>query len=278
MLTFFIATEAAKRPKLHNENSAGSSGHESSTASQHEGEIHIGHGRVGSVSSSGPTWLQGDLSPSASTSQLPSLANLSAAHGIPTAGRGQGSPNNIGNNPHVLPGYRDSIYGTNQQTVAWRENTHDTEGPQSQQLPRIMNMADRRSGYFGTGPSQGHIGLNSQSSVRSNLSEPPPLLSSESTSGTTNSSMSGSSNFYPRTPLEPPLERSLPITQLYSSKPTSQYDNQLPPFRTSSSSSVSPQTNTAAFNPSSSKLFLSPIHLNWVLFRRLQKYYLHGLT
>jgi len=226
---------------------------ESSTPSQNEGEVYIGHGRVGSVGSTAPSWYQGDPSPSASSPQLPGLANPNAAHGISTSGRGQGSPNNVGNNPHVLPGYREALFGTNQQTLAWREDTRDTEMAQSQQLPRIMNIGDRRSGLFGTSQSQSSIVLASHSSTRSNFASPPPLLSSESTSGTTNSSTSGSSHFYPRTPLEPPSDRSLPIPQLYTAKPPPQYETQLPPLRTSS---VSPQINAASYNHSPSKLLL----------------------
>src|SRR5206468_1831481 len=75
---------------------------------------------------------------------------------------------------------------------------------------------------------------STQHSHRTGHSPVPALLTSESTNSTS------SSVFYtPRTPLEPPLERAMPLPSLYSQKSPVNFDNQLPPIRPPS---LSPRT------------------------------------
>lgn len=244
-----LAAEVTKRPKLINEPSGGSSGVDSSAASHHSSDVVPGHGRGGSVSSIGPPWFAGDPSPAQPTQQhLPTQLNLTGPHGTL---RESASPSTPSNN--ILPGYRDAIFRTNQQTLAWRDNTRDAEVPPGQQLPRIINIGDRRSGQLGSGSvnfdSQAHNMPTAQSSIRTSTKfSPPPLLTSESTAGTTSST---SSILYPRTPLEPSLDRSLPMPgQMYPTKPPPLYESQqLPPLR--ASSSTSPKTLSAYKSPTS---------------------------
>ena len=146
-----------------------------------------------------------------------------------------------GKQPNVLPGYRESIYGNiHQQTLAWRDNTRP-DASAAAQFPRVTAMEERRPGYFATSPVEPLSQLNVRSQVdhRTSQSFSPPLLNSESTSGTTISSGSNSSSlqYMPRTPLEPSVDRPLAIPPPYPSK---SYENQLPPFR---ALSLSPQTS-----------------------------------
>jgi len=122
-----------------------------------------------------------------------------------------------------------------------------------QQYPRIMNdVGQRRPSNSGQtqGPpgSPSHFG-SPHLAHRAGAGYTPPLLTSESTSGTTKSAASSNSanSFAPRTPLEPSIDRSFPMSSLFPSKPL--YDTQLPPIR---APSLSPQSslNTSYNSPS----------------------------
>jgi hypothetical protein len=231
--------DAAKRPKLEAHQSTASSGTASSGASVH-GDTPTGRMRVESSASNTSQWPTNESQPSP---QLTGLKKLSVG-----AASSQGSPSTT--SPTVLPGYRDSIFSGVNQTLAWRDGHRDDNGIPSQQLPRMTNPADaRRSSYTGppvpdplnlTGSLQ-HAHRTGQGS-----GHPPPLLSSESTAGRSSGSSgsTSSSMFYntPRTPMEPSLDRALPIPALYSQKSSGSFDNahQLPPLRPPS---LSPQTS-----------------------------------
>ena len=230
--------DAAKRPKLEAHQSTASNGTASSGTSQH-GDTPNGRRRLGSSASTTSPWPSHDSQPSP---QLTGIKKLSAAHG---ATNSQGSPSIA--SPTTLPGYRDSIFSASSQTLAWREGLRD-DSMSGQNLPRVRNPADRPSSF--TGPSVADS-LNVTGSLQhahrtGQVSHPPPLISSESAAGrSTGSSVSTSSSaFYntPRTPMEPPLDRALPIPTLYPNKSISSFDSphQLPPIR---QSSLSPQTS-----------------------------------
>jgi hypothetical protein len=135
------------------------------------------------------------------------------------------------------------MYATGQQqTLAWRDDRRSSNV--SSQYTGVKNMSDRRSGQPGVStmdpPHQSDMWLPSDRPAGTGFS-PPPLLTSESTAGTTGS-RSSSVHYMPRTPLEPPL----PV--LHPSKP---YENQLPPLR---SISLSPQTSIdVSYNSPSGK-------------------------
>jgi hypothetical protein len=145
--------------------------------------------------------------------QFASAPKLSLALGGP---KRQISPSTT--SPTVLPGYRESIYGAPQQSLPWRDNSRDDSLASLQQLSRKASPSDK---------------LNLTGSVqhahRTGHSNRPPLLTSESTS--TNSTASSSTYFTPRTPMEPPLERALPIPALYPQKSNGSFEHQLPPIR-----------------------------------------------
>jgi hypothetical protein len=110
----------------------------------------------------------------------------------------------------------------------------------------MTNPADaRRSSYAGP-PAIDPLNLTGslQPAHRTGQGHPPPLLSSESTAGrSSGSSGSTSSSVYytPGTPMEPSLDRALPIPILYPQKSTGSFDNphQLLPLRPP----LSPQTS-----------------------------------
>jgi len=152
----------------------------------------------------------------------------------------QGSPS--ATSPPVLPGYRDAIFGTAPQTLAWRDSPRGAEPPSAmqQQLSRMMNpVHERRSSQPGTdSPNPYGSAAMAHRTVGAGGGYTPPLLTSEST-GTTRSGGSSAGLFAPRTPLEPSLERpQLPIPNIFPNKPL--YDNQLPPIRPPS---LSPQSS-----------------------------------
>ncbi|KAK6586601.1 hypothetical protein PZA11_001658 [Diplocarpon coronariae] len=140
----------------------------------------------------------------------------------------------------VLPGYRGSIYPSLPRRDGQRD---DTTGRYAQPL-RIAGVPERHDG-FSNGPASDPLNLTGshQFSHRTGQSQPPPLLTSESTnrsttssassaSASTGSSSTASSAYYsPRTPMEPPLERSLPIPSLFSQKSNGSLESQLPPLR-----------------------------------------------
>ncbi|KUJ22357.1 uncharacterized protein LY89DRAFT_294738 [Mollisia scopiformis] len=237
-------SDAAKRPKLEAHASAVSSG--SSATSQHGGDTPIGRMRVESSASMTGQWhpSEGQTSP-----QLSNMPKLSVALGGPKPQVSPSAPS-----PTVLPGYRDSLYGSHQQLHPWREGQRDDTLTNHQQLPRLSSVTDGRSTLSGTQAADPRNLTGSQQHAHRSAqaqSHPPPLLTSESTNrSTTSSASTGSSAFFtPRTPLEPPLERSLPIPSLYSQK---SYENQLPPLRPPS---LSPQSTLVTTQQSP-----NPIH------------------
>jgi len=212
-------SDAAKRPKLEAHVSTTSSGTGSSAASQHGGETSSGRMRVESTSSGGYWNNEGGASP-----QFANAPKLSLALGGP---KRQDSPNTT--SPTVLPGYRESIYGTPQQSTPWRDNSRDDGLASLQQLSRIASGNDRQPSYPGSPSDKLNLTGSLQHAHRTGQSQAPPLLTSESTS--TNSTASSSTYFTPRTPMEPPLERALPLPALYPQKSTSSFEHQLHPIR-----------------------------------------------
>jgi hypothetical protein len=136
------------------------------------------------------------------------------------------------------------MYATGQQqTLAWRDSRRSSN-VSSSQYPSVKSMSDGRSGQPGVStmdpPHQSDMWLPSDRPAGIGFS-PPPLLTSESTAGTTGSN-SSSVHYMPRTPLEPPL----PVLQ-----PSKPYENQLPPLR---SISLSPQSSIdVSYNSPSGK-------------------------
>jgi len=214
-------SEAAKRPKLEAHASTTSSGTASSTASQHDGELPNGRMRVESSASSSGQWQMTDGHPS------PQLSNgQKSSLGAPL---GHSSSNT--SSPMVLPGYRESIFGGNQQALPWRDSQREENIGSHHQLPRIGCTSDRRPSL----PEKEKLNLTGsvQHAHRTGHSHPPPLLTSESTTRSSGSSAStvSSTFFSPRTPMEPPLERALPTPSLYPQKSSGSFESQLPPLR-----------------------------------------------
>lgn len=229
-------SEAAKRPKLEGHTSAMSSVSGSSGASQHGSDTPISRMRVESSGSTSGQWHPPEGQPSPQASTMP---KLSVALGAP---KPQNSPG--ATSPTVLPGYRDSIYGGNPQLLAWREGHRGDDQANSQQLPRLSSVTDSRPKFSGPPPADPrNLTGSQQHDHRMNRGQnhpPPPLLTSESTNmSSTSSASTGSSFFTPRTPLEPPLDRALPMPPLYGQKSNGSYENQLPPLRPPS---LSPQS------------------------------------
>lgn len=228
--------DAAKRPKLEAHQSTASSGTTSSGTSVH-GDTPTGRMRVESSTSNTSQWPTHESQPSP---QLTGLKKLSVG-----VANSQGSP--ITTSPTVLPGYRDSNFSGAHETLAWRDGHWDDNSIPGQQLPRMTNPADTARPSY-TGPPVAdplNLIVSLQHPHRTGQGHPPPLLSSESTAGRSSGSSgsTSSSAFYtPRTPMEPPLDRALPIPTLYPQKSTGSFDNphQLPPLRPSS---LSPQTS-----------------------------------
>ncbi|KAL3423849.1 HMG box protein [Phlyctema vagabunda] len=165
--------------------------------------------------------------------QSPGLSQLAAG----VHAQVKNSPSSM--SPSVLPGYRDAIYGGSLPAPSWREQRDDAPAANLPPVSRMSEHADMRTSYAGP-PAPDSLNLTGslQHAHRTGHSQRPPLLSSESTSGTTSSSVSTNSSFFtPRTPLEPSIDRSLPMPQPYQQKP---YENHLPPLRPPS---LSPQTS-----------------------------------
>lgn len=194
--------------------------------------------RVESSASNTSQWPTIESQPSP---QLTGLQKLSVA-----APSSQSSPSST--SPTVLPGYRDPILNGTHQTVAWRDGHRDDNSIPVPQLPRMTSSANARRSSFTGPPIAGSLNLTGslQHAHRTGqgYARPPPLPTKESTAGRSSGSSgsTASSTFYsPRTPLEHPLDRTLPIPQLYSQKSTGSFDNshQLPPLRPPS---LSPQS------------------------------------
>jgi hypothetical protein len=196
------------------------------------------HSRVGSIVSTSASWFSGG-NPTSPTQVAP-LPTVHAIHGTPSSSKSQGSPNIP--QSAALPGYRDALFGTMQQTLAWRDNTRNSDVAPVQQLPRLTGMGDRSgqlvesSREFQATSQNGNFRRMGQGQNQSQGFTSPPLLASDSTSSTTKSGSSTGTNqspyYGPRTPMDVSLERSLPIPQTYSVKG---YENQLPPLRSSMS-------------------------------------------
>ncbi|PMD52108.1 uncharacterized protein K444DRAFT_253501 [Hyaloscypha bicolor E] len=175
--------------------------------------------RVESTASAGQ-WNTND---GGASPQFASAPKLSLALGGP---KRQNSPSTT--SPTVLPGYRESIYGTPQQSTPWRDNSLDDSLASLQQLSRQAS-GERRPSYTRSPSDKLNLTGSVQHAHRTGHSNRPPLLTSESTS--TNSTASSSAYFTPRTPMEPPLERALSIPALYPQKSNGSFEHQLPPIR-----------------------------------------------
>ncbi|PQE11646.1 hypothetical protein CJF32_00004809 [Rutstroemia sp. NJR-2017a WRK4] len=217
--------DVAKRPKLEPHTSTASSGTASSGGSQHSGETMTGRNRVDSSASSKSPWNTATTQQAPVISvppALPTLATLNKASSVP--GRlSQGSPTHSSS---ILPGYRESMLGPGAQN--WREGRRE-EATILQPIQRIADMSERRRSHSGPAMPD-HLALagSYQRHLRSERnSQPPPLLSTESTNQSTSSSTSNSSTYYPRTPMEPNVDRSLPIPALFSQK-SGNYDGPVP--------------------------------------------------
>jgi hypothetical protein len=240
----------AKRPKLEPHAST-SSGTTSSGASQHGSNTPTGRMRVESSASTTSQWPLTDGHPSPQNTAMPKLI---LAHG---GSNSLGSPPNT-NSPAFLPGYRDSIFAGNNQVLSWREGQRDDVGASVQQLPRISSIGDRRPSR--TGPASDALNLTGslQHAHRTGQSQshPPPLLTSESTnrSSTSSASTNSSAFFTPRTPMEPALDRALPIPSMYPQKSSGSYESQLPPLRPPS---LSPQSSSLGSQLSPNGILIS---------------------
>ncbi|KAI9745491.1 MAG: hypothetical protein M1818_001025 [Claussenomyces sp. TS43310] len=232
------AAVVAKRPKLENQGSNGSSGTGgtgSSTVSQYGGDLPTS--RISAETPGAPRYPPN--SESYSQSQLPPLYKNPHSHGSQTRPPSQGSPQSMSN--ALLPGYRDIVIGSTSQqhTLAWREGLNGTDTPHLR--PMTNAGSERRSSGTGRSASPfdspSHPGMPTPSSFHSKGPRfTPPLLTSESTNSTTSSQ---ASVFYPRTPLDTPFDRALPVPSFFSAKPPPpSYDTQLPPLR-----SLSPQSS-----------------------------------
>jgi hypothetical protein len=175
--------------------------------------------RVESTASAGQ-WNTND---GGASPQFASAPKLSLALG---GSKRQNSPSTT--SPTVLPGYRESIYGTPQQSIPWGDNSRDDSLASLQQLSRKAS-GERRPSYTRSPSDKLNLTGSVQHAHRTGHSNRPPLLTSESTS--TNSTASSSAYFTPRTPMEPPLERALPIPALYPQKSNGSFEHQLPPIR-----------------------------------------------
>ncbi|KAG9230213.1 hypothetical protein BJ875DRAFT_163164 [Amylocarpus encephaloides] len=221
--------EVVKRPKLEAQVSTASSGGSSTNTSQLSMENSLNRARLDSSPSNSTSWqpTDGSVVPS------PALPNLKAVS--------LGQPSSSTTLPTVLPGYREAIFASNQQGLPWRDGQHN-EGANSQKLPNLAQGYDHRPSHA-SGPAM--EGLNMTGSIQyahrtGHQSHPPPLLTSESTNRSTSSASTASSAFFtPRTPLEPPLDRALPLPSLYSQKSTGNMENHLAAIRPPS---LSPQT------------------------------------
>ncbi|TAQ84846.1 hypothetical protein B7494_g6832 [Chlorociboria aeruginascens] len=224
--------DIAKRPKLEAQTRTTSSGTTSSGTSQHEGDAPGGSLRLESPASASSQWLatNGQMSPS-----LIHLSNLPTRALVHGRAPSQASPKTA--SPPVLPGYRDSMFGGAVQSVPRREGQREDNMVSHQQLPRISNIDERRSSQSN---AHGRDTLNPTGTLQHShrteqvgQTQVPPLLTSES-------SASNSSAFLtPRTPMEPSLDRALPMPSLYPQSSGS-FDHHLPPLRPPS---LSPQSS-----------------------------------
>ncbi|PBP27230.1 HMG box protein [Diplocarpon rosae] len=214
-------TDASKRPKLEPTLSTTSSG-SASNDNQHTHDSASGAVRTEPSTSNPAQWHPAESQPSPS----PHLNNAPAPHVAP----GPPSIHSAAPASTALPGYRDSIYPS----LPWRDGQRDDSTGRYQPRPRRAGAQDGPESYS-NGPPPGSLNLtgSQQFAHRTGQVQPPPLLTSESTNRSTASSASTASSVYysPRTPLEPPLERSLPIPSPFSQKSHGSFESHLPPLR-----------------------------------------------
>lgn len=256
-----LATEmdVAKRPKL--EPNAGSNDTASSGGSQAGTEIPMGRMRVDSSASSSSPWHASTPPSSIAMTPLTNLPNLANVSNRPSLQMRPG-PGSLDNMPKVLPGYREVMLGPGLSPLetskvlpgylesrygsgaSHRREEHGDESTVAPQMP--CGSSERRISQSGsvTIVTQDHMNVNDSALHRrtpQNNFNPPPSLTSESTVQSNGSAGSNSSMYFaPRTPLEPDLNRALPIPHLYPQKSGS-YDDQLPLF--SGPPSLSPQNH-----------------------------------
>lgn len=139
--------------------------------------------------------------------------------------------------PGVLPGYRESmLYGSTGSSLVWRDNARDD----SAIIPRIPVLTaynDRRGTTNVAAHREARPTMStSQSNPSSQSSNPPSLVTQDSTN-------SNSSSIYqqPRTPLESPGDRTLP--PIFPHKPVGHHETTLPSIRPPS---LSPQTSVSS--------------------------------
>lgn len=171
-------------------------------------------------------------SPPQSTGQWPPLeSHLSTALTLPAVQPGsmRDSP---GSPPNVLSGYRGSVYVGNTQALPWREANREVRVMPLQQRRRVASIGDRPSSY--PGPQGDPLNLTDAMQIAHRMAPVPHPSSSLSSHGTLSSNSTSSSAYLsPRTPLEPPLERGHSIHSLFPQNSPGNYENQLPPLRTS---------------------------------------------
>jgi hypothetical protein len=166
-----------------------------------------------------------------------------------------------GSPPNVHSGYRGAIYVGNTQALPWREANREKRVMPLQQRRRVASIGDRPSGYPGPQGDPLNIAEAMQIARRMALVPHPPSASASLSSYSTLSSHSTNSSSYlsPRTPLEPTLERGLSMHSLFPQPSPGNYENQLPPLRTSP---LTPQprdhgslhSSSSMLNPGSAEL------------------------
>jgi hypothetical protein len=178
-----------------------------------------------------------DSSP-ASTSQWPSHEIHHTAGLTLPAVQPAGSPSS------ALAAYHGSIFSGISQSLPWRESNRQEHNMPLQQRRRVASIGDRPLAY--TGASVGDpLNLTEalQHARRLGQGPHPPAASAPGSSQSTNSS----AFLTPRTPLEPTLDRALPIPSIFPQTSPGSYENQLPPLR---ASSLSPQSGAHGSLPS----------------------------
>ncbi|KAH6704351.1 hypothetical protein BKA61DRAFT_636108 [Leptodontidium sp. MPI-SDFR-AT-0119] len=219
-------SEAAKRPKIEAHISTAIVGMSSGTTSQPGGDTPNNRMRVESSAPNARQWHLADGRPTPQVSVKPKTNVALADQGSPTA-----------TSPMALPRYHDSILGGTCQVLPWGE------GPGSlHQLPRTESVSDKRSSYTGRPITDSpNLTSSQQHSHHLSQSHPPPLLTSESTKGSSAFlARTGSSALRTLpTPIELPLEHALPTPLHYSQKSSHIFENQLPSLRPPS---LSPQS------------------------------------
>ncbi|RAL63340.1 hypothetical protein DID88_003765 [Monilinia fructigena] len=224
--------DVAKRPKLEAtaNNATGSNCGNQTGGNPTGAEFPMGRMRVNSSASSSSQW-HASTSPSSVAmtpmKTLPALTNVSKAP-VPQGRLNPASPVDM---PKVSS------------WLSIGEKDHRDEGGNLQQI--LRPSIERRISQSGsTSSTQDHLNMNGSTHHRRNLQgnlNPPPSLTSESTIQSNSSAPSNSSMYFPpRTPLEPDLNRALPIPPLYPQKSGS-YDSPLPFL--SGPPSLSPQNS-----------------------------------